>query len=129
VVDLLDRKHRRVDDSSLARSMPERRIVGGEAAVPEAAYAHRGEFEEFLRVESRGAMPAHVRDLLTLAAMVPDGQSFLYTHTSKGQRRPTLPGEYWVVLVTSGSSWKLFSGRAAGGDEPGLAHAANEDAD
>jgi len=57
------------------------------------------EFEEFLRTESRGAMPVQVRDdLLTLAAMDPNGQSFRYTDTSKGQQRPPLPGEYWVSL-------------------------------
>lgn len=53
------------------------------------------EFEEYLHAESRGAIPAHVRgDLLTLAAMDPDGQSFRYTDT----KRQTLPGEYWVAL-------------------------------
>ena len=57
------------------------------------------EFEEFLRAESRGAMPAHVRDdLLTLAVIDPDGQSFRYSDTSRGQQRPPLPGEYWVSL-------------------------------
>jgi len=57
------------------------------------------EFDEFLHQESRGGIPTHVRDdLLTLAAMDPDGQGFRYTDTSRGQARPTLPGEYWVVL-------------------------------
>jgi hypothetical protein len=57
------------------------------------------EFEDFLHRESRGTIPTHVRDdLLTLAAMDPDGQGFRYTDTSKGERRPTLPGEYWVAL-------------------------------
>jgi hypothetical protein len=57
------------------------------------------EFEAFLSEESRGALPAHVRDdLLTLAAMDPDGQGFRYTDTSRGGQRPPLPGEYWVAL-------------------------------
>lgn len=73
-------------------------------ALPPSRRGHRldllvGDFEEFLRAESRGAMPAQVRDdLLTLAAMDPDGQSLRYTDTGKGQRRPPLPGEYWVAL-------------------------------
>ena len=57
------------------------------------------EFETFLSEESRGALPAHVRDdLLALATMDPDGQGFRYTDTSHGEQRPPLPGEYWVAL-------------------------------
>jgi hypothetical protein len=73
-------------------------------ALPQSRWGHSlapliHEFEEFLREERRGAVPAHVReDLLTLAAMDPDGQSFRYTDTSRGERRPPLPGEYWVAL-------------------------------
>ena len=73
-------------------------------ALPQSGWGHDlhrliREFEAFLRVESRGAVPAHVRDdLLALAAMDPNGQSFRYTDTKKGQRRPPLPGEYWVAL-------------------------------
>jgi hypothetical protein len=53
------------------------------------------EYDEFLRSQSRPALPTAVReDLLTLAAMDPDGQSFRYTDTPTG----SLPGEYWVPL-------------------------------
>jgi hypothetical protein len=46
-----------------------------------------------------GVLPVAARDdLLTLAAIDPDGQGFRYTDTSGGKQRSTLPGEYWVAL-------------------------------
>jgi hypothetical protein len=54
------------------------------------------EYDEFLRSQSRPALAAAVReDLLTLAAMDPDGQGFRYTD---GRTGGFLPGEYWVPL-------------------------------
>lgn len=66
--------------------------------LPQSRWGHKlepliREFEEFLRMDSRGIMPAHVRvDLLTLAAMDPDGQSFWGTPIpARGNGDPRSP--------------------------------------
>lgn len=55
--------------------------------------------ENVLREQLGESLPPDLRaDLLTLASIDPDGQSFRYATTPKGEMI-ILPGEYWVSLT------------------------------
>ena len=73
------------------------------SAVPQSKPRHNLqplvlEFEKLIRDQLGAAIPAQLRaEPLTLASIDPDGQSFRYATTNRGDM-VILPGEYWVSL-------------------------------